>query len=385
MTLNTEAPTEATPEAAPEPERSRTQVRFTGSGAEYFRIWAVNLTLTILTLGLYGPWAKVRRLQYFHRNTELDGAVFDYTASPLGILLGRVIALVLLVVYYLAYQFSQYAVAAVTVLLIAVLPYLLWQSNRFKARNTRYRGLSFRFAGTVRNAYRVYLPALVVAFGPSVVVALWLDPRAQSWSIGLSLIGFLALPVLHAMYRRYVQANLHYGDTPFEFTAKGSDFVAVWMWGLGVMIAGALAMAMGGFLIGGLAAVIAGKGHLASAVLFLSILLPLWLSYILIGSYFTARFQRLVWEKTRVGDLGLTCEISATRLLAIQAFNTVAVILSLGVFRPFAAIRVARYRLQSMFVHNVESLAGVNARADAGRTGATGEGAAELFEMDVGL
>ena len=33
---------------------------FTGSGGEYFRIWIVNVALTVLTFGIYGAWAKVR-------------------------------------------------------------------------------------------------------------------------------------------------------------------------------------------------------------------------------------------------------------------------------------------------------------------------------------
>ena len=63
---------------------------FTGKGWEYFRIWIVNLLLTILTLGVYSAWAKVRRLQYFYRNTRLDGASFEYHGTPIAILKGRV-------------------------------------------------------------------------------------------------------------------------------------------------------------------------------------------------------------------------------------------------------------------------------------------------------
>jgi uncharacterized membrane protein YjgN (DUF898 family) len=37
---------------------------FRGTGGEYFRIWIVNLLLTILTLGIYSAWAKVRQLRY---------------------------------------------------------------------------------------------------------------------------------------------------------------------------------------------------------------------------------------------------------------------------------------------------------------------------------
>ncbi|RYF66268.1 MAG: DUF898 family protein, partial [Comamonadaceae bacterium] len=38
---------------------------FTGSGGEYFRVWIVNVLLTIVTLGFYTPWARRRTAQYF--------------------------------------------------------------------------------------------------------------------------------------------------------------------------------------------------------------------------------------------------------------------------------------------------------------------------------
>ncbi|MET2872051.1 DUF898 family protein, partial [Exiguobacterium profundum] len=66
--------------AAPQPLR----LRFIGSGSEYFRIWIVNLLLTIVTLGIYSAWAKVRTLQYFYRNTQLAGSSFDYHGSPIA-------------------------------------------------------------------------------------------------------------------------------------------------------------------------------------------------------------------------------------------------------------------------------------------------------------
>ena len=38
-------------------------VEFTGSGGEYFRVWIVNVLLTIVTLSLYTPWARRRTAQ----------------------------------------------------------------------------------------------------------------------------------------------------------------------------------------------------------------------------------------------------------------------------------------------------------------------------------
>ena len=64
--------------AAPAPFAPRQlKVKFTGSGSEYFRIWLVNLLLSAVTLGLYLPFAKSRRLRYFYANTHIAG-------QPLG-------------------------------------------------------------------------------------------------------------------------------------------------------------------------------------------------------------------------------------------------------------------------------------------------------------
>src|SRR5258705_4823558 len=76
------------------------QLRFTGTGASYFGIWIVNLLLTIVTIGIYSAWAKVRRLQYFYRHTELAGSSFDFHRSPIKILIGRLVALVILIAYH---------------------------------------------------------------------------------------------------------------------------------------------------------------------------------------------------------------------------------------------------------------------------------------------
>ncbi len=87
----------------------RLPVRFVGSGSEYFRIWIVNLLLTIVTLGIYSAWAKVRRLKYMYRNTQIADSSFDYHGSPIAILKGRLIALVLLIAYNFSFQLSLIA------------------------------------------------------------------------------------------------------------------------------------------------------------------------------------------------------------------------------------------------------------------------------------
>ena len=67
---------------------------FTGTGGEYFRIWIVNIALTIVTLGIYSAWAKVRTNRWFYGHTLLDNSPFSYLATPMQILKARLITLI---------------------------------------------------------------------------------------------------------------------------------------------------------------------------------------------------------------------------------------------------------------------------------------------------
>ena len=70
------------------PGVTREPFTFTGNTRDYFGIWIVNVLLTIVTLGVYSAWAKVRRQRYFYGNTWLAGSSFEYHAKPIKILVG---------------------------------------------------------------------------------------------------------------------------------------------------------------------------------------------------------------------------------------------------------------------------------------------------------
>jgi len=121
---------------------------FTGGAAEYFRVWIVNLFFTLVTLGIYSAWAKVRKKKYFYGSTRFDGETFDYFGRPVAILKGRIIAFVAFVVYVFVgelYPQSHYAFWAVAVVF---LPWLVVRALTFNARNSAHRGLRFHFSGT---------------------------------------------------------------------------------------------------------------------------------------------------------------------------------------------------------------------------------------------
>ena len=79
---------------------------FTGKAKEFFGIWLLNLLLSILTLGIYSAWAKVRRHKFFLGHTLMGGHRFDYHADPKVILRGRAVVVSMLVVWSLVSELS---------------------------------------------------------------------------------------------------------------------------------------------------------------------------------------------------------------------------------------------------------------------------------------
>jgi uncharacterized membrane protein YjgN (DUF898 family) len=375
----------ATPAAAPAAPQ-RFQVEFTGTGGEYFRIWIVNLLLTIVTLGIYSAWAKVRKMQYFYRNTRVDGAIFDYHGRPWAILKGRIIVLVLVIAYNLSFQFSLVAGFLVALALALAMPWLLVQSQRFRLHNSSYRGLRFRFLGTVGEAYAIYGIPLLVLLG---VAGMFVHAGIQaqrgvepgmgfiSLVVLANAILFLLWPYLHYRFKRYQHANSAFGNTRSVFTGKASRFyvyyaiAAAMLLGAAVLVFGSIGL-LGARRGGG-----AVFAMIVGVVLFYVVLLAL-------APYLAARIQNHVWRSTRLGPVGFESAVQARRLIWIVLSNLVLIVLTLGLFTPFAAVRAERYKLQSKAVladDDLASFVGVS----ASEVTAVGEGAADLFDVDFAL
>ena len=133
--------------------QKQTPFIFTGTFKEYFGIWIVNLLLSLVTLGIYSAWAKVRRKKYFYNNTLVDNVGFDYHAKPMSILKGRLIAVALLAVAAV----NPILQSLVFLLIFLFLPWLVVRGSIFNARNSSHRGLRFDFIGTVSQAVRVFI------------------------------------------------------------------------------------------------------------------------------------------------------------------------------------------------------------------------------------
>jgi uncharacterized membrane protein YjgN (DUF898 family) len=219
--------------AAPAPEPQRLPVRFTGKGGEYFRIWIVNLLLTLVTLGIWSAWAKVRKTRYFWSNTQLGGAAFQYHGNPAAILRGRLLAGAFFVAYSVAGRISITAGLVAGAALMLLGPWFFYRSMRFKLANTSWRGLRFGFDSTAGQAYAVLAP--VVALGVLFFGALALTTRPGPGEqpnpvpfLVVELAAFALWPWLHARIKQYQHRRARYGTLVFELDPSTGAFYGLY-------------------------------------------------------------------------------------------------------------------------------------------------------------
>jgi uncharacterized membrane protein YjgN (DUF898 family) len=373
------------------PQPVETALVFTGRGDEYFRIWIVNSLLTLLTLGIYSAWAKVRRTRYLWQNTRLDGFAFDYHARPVAILRGRLLAFALFGAYSVAFDFSRNAGLMMIGVLCAVGPWLFMRAQQFKLANSSWRGLRFGFDARSAEAYRVVLPTLLIWFSGTLAAVVFSDDlQVLLWS---QLPALLLLPWMHHRLKAYQHRRAYYGDRAFAFQPARLRFYAVYV--KGVLVGTLGSIVAGGLFVGAIALtayfareVIAdemrGDPERSPFVLFFTVV-SLLIVFVFAWPYLAARLQQVVWSATRLDGVRFHTRIAAWRLFRLTLANVLLTLLTLGLYWPFAAMRFAKYRIECMHVVADEPFASIAAGTHSRSVGAGGDSAADAFGLDLGL
>jgi uncharacterized membrane protein YjgN (DUF898 family) len=334
---------------------------FTGNGKEYFKIWIVNIVLTILTLGIYSAWAKVRNKQYFYGNTLFDNASFEYTAKPLQILKGRILAFIVVGIYFGLQQFLPpiyllYFIPVAIVFFVLVMPWVVVKGLQFNARHSTYRNISFGFDGTYWGAFKAFI--------------LW--PLA-----GITIV---LVPFAWQKKNEYFINNSRYGTSSFEFTATVSDYYRIFgimiVLGLGLGIAFMVLSFIGGLL----AAIHPALTAIVIVVAYLGI-------YFVMGAYFGMASNNLMYNSTQLKQHNLTSNYELKSYAMLLFTNTLGILCTLGLFIPWALVRSARYHADHINFVAAEDLDNFIA-AEEQHVNTLAEGLADthdLFNIDVGI
>ena len=406
---------EPEPEAAP---KEPLKFTFSGKTGEFFKIWIVNILLTICTVGIYSAWAKVRTKRYFYGNTSINGDSFAYHANPLSILIARLIVAALVIggVYWLGQTILGKAVYLT--FLSFFLPWALVRGFAFNARNSSYRNIRFSFQKKHLPLYLIYSPYII-----SFLLAGWIpffhftgdvtapvlmegtvgeeEPKnlreafyfeelaIQIFAVSLLFIA-LVFPFILRAYHRYKAGQHSLGDIPFSFGGVG-------LRGYFLIIGKVILLLITLILL-----VLAGHWFIIDFVPQLLLYQPLpdevslivlkaimyFAIIFFVPQYIGACLFSIFWQNLKFEGGHFDCTIKPLTFFKILLVNALAIVFSLGLLYPWAKIRRSRYVAEHLSVR-IEDAAVLSRikKAKEREEGALGEEfeAAEGFDFDIGL
>ena len=371
---------------------------FEGSGKEFFRIWIVNIALTILTLGIYSAWAKVRTNRYFYANTYLNGSNFEYNAEPKRILMGRLIVVGIYAVFIIFSQYlAMFEVAGViAVIAFLAMPWLIRQAVSFKLRNTSYRNVPFRYTGTTGAFYKFFIVNILIfiPIGATLLLGIPLIPM---------ILLFLFSGYIYVRFKELIINNSYYGDGKFNFRGEAGDVYGIYFkisgWMFLLMFAIFIPLAMVGSIFGtGMEGteILSSMSSMPSEeelaevdTSFLATLVPMLMLLVYLPIIFLqkglsdAYHSNFVRNNTRVNNAPLQGDMNPLKLAWISATNVLAVIFSLGLLYPWTKVRYIKYKLEHSYFRCADYDQFESHGFVQGST--IGEETVDFFDIDIGL
>lgn len=392
-------------------------LRFEGSGSEYFKIWIVNVLLTIVTLGLYYPWAKVRNSRYFYANTILENRNFEYHATGKQLFIGFVVAMLLFIVYAVISKSSPIGGLVLIAVLFLAVPWLIWRSLKFSMRMTSYSNVRFGFEGKLGESYVnffVYpffflLALYAVPIGATVLIPMFSEEtEAPAWlaiviPIVIILCIFLAF-YLYALIKKkntsYILNGTRYGQGQFFTNLKTKKFAMILLksMGMGVLIMGAMALLIGLIVNAtvGIDALMELKDAAKDPVLMQDKMgaigpliglayLGLILGSMLVMAYSMTRQRTYVYENSTLDDkITFASTLKARPLAWMMISNLLLVLITLGLAFPWAKVRMARLMLENTLVDTEHGFSDYVTQKQEEES-SLGEQIGDAFDVDVGI
>lgn len=314
-------------------------MQFKGKGAEYFKIWIVNLVLSILTLGIYSAWATVRTKKYFYGNTFLDNSSFDYHATPKQLLIGRLIAIAIFIVVSLLGNLSPLISVAIFFVLFILVPVIIQRSIRFNHSVTSFRNVRFVFDGTPGQAYAPYF---------------W-------WPMASFFTGNILYPFVHHASNNYMVNQSRYGNLKFRAQLDSGHYFISYLKMIGLILGFVIGLGVLATLFTYLGSLMGDSlssltAALPQEVIGALIAIPLSLTYMSVVLFSKSFVETVIrkhyfFQTYLAGIAHFGSSMKVKRLFWIFLKNAVLLVLTLGLYYPWAKVNITKYRIENVRVH----------------------------------
>ncbi|MEY4427315.1 MAG: hypothetical protein RLZZ182_4 [Pseudomonadota bacterium] len=331
-------------------------VRFHAAGRDYARLWGANVLLLLLTGGLAWPWVVQRREQFFLRNTRVAGHALDYRLEAVSLWPRFAMSLALLLGVAGAALGNPRAGLGALTLAALVWPLLAWLKVNQKVSAVTWAGRRLWFEGAWHGVYRALGGSLLLALGGVWLTALaWDRSLPVPWwaAAGAWAAWMVSMPFGLWAHLKYRQEHLRLGPFQMLWKVNRADFMQVvartlaWSAMVGTVLAGVGAFALALMLVWarmrGTGGVSAGALSALGGVLALA-----WL--VAVVPFARARATNLIWSKTGNRHMRLRSEIPVRAHTLLSLKLALRLLLTAGLYWPWAVVVLRRARMQSMQV-----------------------------------
>ena len=357
----------------PEPGSDSFRIRhplFWGQGRSLFGIFIVNTFLTLVTLGIYSFWGRVRVREYLNSQTSFAGARFAYHGTGKELFLGWLKAVLIFGVPYIFFSYMPVFWNEIPqlipnviagLLVLCFIPVAVVGAHRYRLSRTSLRNIRFSFRGSISDFM-------------------------QLWFKG-SLLSVLTLgfyyPYFENARRAYLTTHSQIGNHPFEYEGQGKDLLKIYVKALGLFFL--TIILVGVSILLGLTFI--GKSFTELHEIIMASGLLVGVSAIIPGVvawfYLQAAKQRYFWGRTHIGEAQFVSTVTAWKLFELRVGHLVLLITTLGLAWPWVQTRNLQFFYYYLGLHG--SLDFSRIEQDALDASPTGEELAGFFDTGFDL
>ncbi len=191
-------------------ESNPKKLDFKGSGSDFFGVLIINWILTMITFGLYYPWARARTFNFLYGSTEMEGSRFVFHGTGKQMFLGFIKAILLFVVIYGffiwssttdSFGFRAIGIAVFYIGLILLIPIAIHGGLRYRLAKTSWRNIHFGYRGSRGELLKIFIPGSLLTAITFGIYSSWLTTDL----------------------RKYIIGNIRFGNIKFNYTGKGGE------------------------------------------------------------------------------------------------------------------------------------------------------------------
>lgn len=339
-------------------------MKFFGQGSDYFGIIIVNWLLTLITLGLYYPWARARKIKYMYGATAINNDRFAFLGTGKEMFRGFVKVIIfwavlmgiLFAAQYYATREQNLTVYFILLLLFyvvffAIIPLILHGAYRYRMSRTTWRGIRFGYRGTKKQIYLNFFKWLGLTIITLGIYSAWLQ-------INL---------------RKYIVGNLRFGDVKFSYKGDGLGLFIINLKYFGLVFL----MMMIAFVF--------SVGHTlpnSMAIVMILIYLP--------AIIYACWYEKNIWnyyinniELEKDGQkMQLRSSVTGIEIFGLRAVNLLMTIFTLGLAYAWVEVRTRRYFTEHTHIDGDIDLDNISQTEEI-YTDAMLEDAGDFFDIDI--